>query len=101
VYYFTGLGFGLVELKLLTFIFIVQLISILSMIPVTVGGIGIREGTFVVLVGVFNGPKDIAAIVSIAILVIILIPKIIGGILYATRPAIDKMNWKPDYEIID
>lgn len=89
-YYFTGLGFGIKEISILSFIFIVQLIAILSMIPISVGGIGVREGTFVVLVGALGGPKDIAAVVSLVVLAILLIPGIVGGIIYAIRPALDK-----------
>ena len=89
-YYFAGICFGIRELSILSFIFIVQLINILTMLPISIGGVGIREGTFVVLVGALGGPKDIAAIVSLVVLVILLIPGIAGGIIYAIRPAIDK-----------
>lgn len=89
-YSFAGMGFGITGLSLLSYIFIVQLCGILSMIPISIGGIGVREGTFVVLVGALGGQKDIATIVSIAILIIILIPGIVGGIVYASRPYIDK-----------
>jgi len=89
-YYFAGLSFGIRELSLLSFIFIVQLINILTMLPISIGGVGIREGTFVVLVGALGGPKDMAAIVSIVVLMILLVPSIVGGIIYAIRPAIDK-----------
>ena len=86
-YYFAGIGFGIRELSLLSFIFIVQLINILSMLPISLGGFGIREGTFVILVGALGGPKDIATIVSLVVLIILLIPGITGGIIYAIRPA--------------
>ncbi|MCL5070699.1 MAG: flippase-like domain-containing protein, partial [Actinobacteria bacterium] len=89
-YSFAGAGFGIAKLSLLSYIFIVQLCGILSMIPISIGGIGVREGTFVVLVGALGGQKDIATIVSIAILIMILIPGIAGGIIYALRPYIDK-----------
>ncbi|MCL6087655.1 MAG: hypothetical protein M1475_04520, partial [Actinobacteria bacterium] len=61
-----------------------------SMIPISIGGIGVREGTFVVLVGALGGEKNIATIMSIAILIMILIPGITGGIIYALRPYMDK-----------
>lgn len=89
-YSFTGMGFGITKLSILSYIFIVQLCGILSMIPISIGGIGVREGTFVILVGALGGEKNIAAIVSIAILIMILIPGVIGGIIYALRPYIDK-----------
>ena len=89
-YSFAGMGFGITKLSILSYIFIVQLCGILSMIPISIGGIGVREGTFVILVGALGGEKNIAAIVSIAILIMILIPGVIGGIIYALRPYIDK-----------
>jgi hypothetical protein len=60
------------------------------MIPISVGGFGVREGTFAVLVGAMGGNMKIAAIVSIAVLIIILIPGIAGGIIYALRPYLDR-----------
>ena len=89
-YYFAGLSFGIRELSILSFIFIVQLINILTMLPISIGGVGIREGAFVVLVGALGGSKEIAAIVSLVVLIILLVPSIAGGIIYAIRPAIDK-----------
>ncbi|MHB1275948.1 MAG: lysylphosphatidylglycerol synthase transmembrane domain-containing protein [Candidatus Humimicrobiaceae bacterium] len=89
-YSFAGMGFGITKLSILSYIFIVQLCGILSMIPISIGGIGVREGTFVILVGALGGEKNIAAIVSIAILIMILIPGVVGGIIYALRPYIDK-----------
>ncbi|MHB1346011.1 MAG: lysylphosphatidylglycerol synthase transmembrane domain-containing protein [Candidatus Humimicrobiaceae bacterium] len=89
-YSFLGMGFGITKLSILSYIFIVQMIGILSMIPISIGGIGVREGVFVVLVGALGGEKNIAAIVSIAILIMVLIPGIAGGIIYAFRPYIDR-----------
>jgi len=89
-YSFVGMGFGITKLSILSYIFIVQLCGLLTMIPISIGGIGVREGIFVVLVGALGGQKNIAAIVSIAILIMILIPGVVGGIIYAMRPYIDK-----------
>ena len=90
IYYFAALGFGIKELSLIIFIFIIQISIILTMLPISIGGIGIREGIFVILIGAFGGPKDIATIVSLVVLVMLLIPGISGGIIYAIRPAINK-----------
>jgi uncharacterized protein (TIRG00374 family) len=89
-YSFAGMGFGITKLSILSYIFIVQLCGILSMIPISIGGIGVREGIFVILVGALGGEKNIAAIVSIAILIMILMPGVVGGIIYALRPYFDK-----------
>jgi len=89
-YSFAGMGFGITKLSVISYIFIVQLCGLLTMIPISVGGIGVREGIFVVLVGALGGEKNIAAIVSIATLIMILIPGVVGGIIYAMRPYIDR-----------
>ena len=88
--FYVGRAFGITHLSLIGFIFVVQISGILSMIPISVGGIGVREGVFVILASVLGAPKNIATIVSLVLLVIILIPGIAGGIIYAIRPAIDK-----------
>lgn len=88
--YYVGRAFGITQLSLIGFIFVVQISGILSMIPISVGGIGVREGAFVILASALGAPKNIATIVSLVLLVIILIPGIAGGIIYAIRPAINK-----------
>jgi uncharacterized protein (TIRG00374 family) len=89
-YYYVGRAFGITQPSLIGFIFVVQISGILSMIPISVGGIGVREGAFVILLSTLGAPKNIATIVSLILLAIILIPGIAGGIIYAIRPAIDK-----------
>lgn len=89
-YSFCSQGFGITELSLTAYIFIIQIIAIFTMIPISVGGFGVREGTFAILVGALGGNMKIASIVSIAVLLIILIPGIAGGVIYALRPYLDK-----------
>ncbi|MDD3520893.1 MAG: lysylphosphatidylglycerol synthase transmembrane domain-containing protein [Actinomycetota bacterium] len=89
-YSFCSQGFGINELSLISYIFIIQISSILTMIPISIGGIGVREGAFVVLVGALGGPRNIATIVSIAVLIMILVPGVVGGIIYALRPYMDR-----------
>lgn len=93
-YSFCSQGLGINNLSLIAYIFIIQISSILTMIPISIGGIGVREGTFVILVGALGGSTSIAAIVSIVVLVIILTPGICGGIIYAIRPYLDKKRAK-------
>ncbi|MBE3092274.1 MAG: flippase-like domain-containing protein [Actinobacteria bacterium] len=88
--YYVGRAFGITQLSLIGFIFVVQISGILSMIPISVGGIGVREGAFIILLSALGAPKNIATIVSLVLLVIILIPGIAGGIIYTIRPVIDK-----------
>jgi len=88
--YYLGRAFGILQPSLIGFIFVTQISGILSMIPISVGGIGVREGSFVILLSALGAQKDIATIVSLALLVVILIPGIAGGIIYLIRPVIDR-----------
>jgi len=88
--YYVGRAFGISQPSLIGFIFVFNISGILSMIPISVGGIGVREGAFVILISALGASKNIATIVSLVLLVIILIPGVAGGIIYAIRPAIDK-----------
>lgn len=59
------------------------IVSILSMIPVTISGLGIREGFFVYFYAQIGVPADVAIGVSlINYMIIVLTPALIGGILY-------------------
>lgn len=88
--YYVARAFGITQPSLIGFIFVFDISGILSMIPISIGGIGVREGTFIILLSALGAPKNIATIVSLVLLVMILIPGIAGGIIYAIRPAIDK-----------
>ncbi|MBK8805556.1 MAG: flippase-like domain-containing protein [Bacteroidales bacterium] len=59
------------------------IINIISMIPITIGGIGIRDGAFVFMYSLIGIPKEIIVGVSILNYVIVtLIPAGIGGVFY-------------------
>lgn len=88
--YYVGRAFGISQVSLIGFIFVFDISGILSMIPISVGGIGVREGTSVILLSALGAPKNIATIVSLVLLVMILIPGIVGGIIYSIRPIIDR-----------
>jgi len=61
------------------------LISVITMIPITFGGIGLREGAFVYFYKQLGLPGDIIIAVSLMYYVVItLIPAFLGGILYLT-----------------
>ena len=70
-------------ISIFTHIIIYPIISILSMVPITFSGIGMREGFFVFFYSQLGVPADICVIVSLVnYLIIVLLPAIIGFILY-------------------
>ena len=89
-YYYVARTFGISQLSLIGFIFVFDISGILSIIPISIGGIGVREETFVILLSALGAQKNIATIVSLVLLVMILISGVVVGIIYAIRPAIDK-----------
>jgi glycosyltransferase 2 family protein len=66
-------------------------VVIISLIPISVGGLGVREGTFVVLLGLYGVEKEIAFVISLSgFIVKMVIPGIIGMFL----------SFKKEYKII-
>jgi len=70
------------ELKFYVFIFIIPFVSLVSSIPITIGGIGIRENALVFAIASFGIIQSRATLFSLIILAIILIIGMIGGIIY-------------------
>jgi uncharacterized protein (TIRG00374 family) len=58
-------------------------IAILTMVPITVGGLGVREGFFVYFYGLLDVPANIAIGASLAnYILMVLIPAACGGLIY-------------------
>ncbi|MCK5566983.1 MAG: flippase-like domain-containing protein, partial [Actinomycetia bacterium] len=76
-----SLALGL-ELRFYVFIFIIPFVSLVSSVPVTIGGIGIRENALVFAVTSFGIAQGQATLFSLILLAIILIIGMIGGIIY-------------------
>ncbi|MNI75130.1 hypothetical protein D3C73_1312570 [compost metagenome] len=58
-------------------------IAILTMVPITVGGLGVREGFFVYFYGLLDVPANIAVGASLANYTLMaLIPATCGGFIY-------------------
>lgn len=59
------------------------LIYILSMIPLSISGLGIREGFFVYFYGLIGvEPSIVIAVSLINYLILSVVPALIGGIIY-------------------
>ena len=80
-YNFISLALGL-EMRFYVFIFIIPFVSLVSSVPITIGGIGIRENALVFAIASFGIAQGQATLFSLIILAIILIIGMIGGIIY-------------------
>ena len=88
--YIIALGFS-INIPFHQFILIYMISFIVGIIPISIGGLGVREGTLVLLLLKFDVAADVSFVISfIGYLLTNLIPGIIGWIL--------SINLKPDLE---
>lgn len=62
------------------------IVSVLSLAPVTIGGHGLREGLFVVVLGMLGVPKDVALGLALFALANNLVCAVIGGVVLLAEP---------------
>lgn len=82
--YLIGKALG-IPLGISHFFFIVPLMLIISLLPITINGIGIRENANIFLFGIFAVPAFSAVAYSWLFFGIILLNGVIGGIVYLIR----------------
>ncbi len=90
-YYFCARAFG-IDLGIMSFIFIVQVVALISMVPITLGGIGLRENMIVEIMKLLGVQGNEATIVSLLLFLMLLAPGVVGGILYGMRPYLDRKS---------
>lgn len=73
------------NIGLTSFLFIVPFTSIVASIPITIGGIGLRENALAFLVALFGASESQAALFSFLILFIILFNALLGGLVYLAK----------------
>ena len=83
-YNFISQALGL-ELRFYVFLFIIPFVSLISSVPITIGGIGIRENALVFAVTSFGVAQGQATLFSLILLAIILINGMIGGVVYLIK----------------
>ena len=88
-YYFVARAFG-IELGLISFLFIVPIVTIIAMIPISIGGIGLRENSLVFIMVALGAVRERAALSSLTIFLFLLFFGIIGGLVYIIRPFISR-----------
>lgn len=82
--YLVGRAVG-VELGILYYALFVPLIWLLSLLPVSISGLGLRDAGFVALFGQVGVPTERALTMSLLVFAIILLSSAVGGVLYLTR----------------
>jgi len=88
-YYLVARSLG-INLSLASFIFIVPVVATIAMLPIAIGGTGLRENALVFFMVALGAQNEKAAMTSLVLFVMLLILGIIGGIVYAVRPFILK-----------
>jgi glycosyltransferase 2 family protein len=86
-YYLAARSLG-VNLSLASFIFIVPVVATIAMLPITIGGTGLRENALVFFMVTLGVQNEKAAMTSLVLFAMLLVLGIIGGIIYAVRPFI-------------
>ena len=84
-YWLASIALG-IDLNLTAFIFIVPVVAVIAMLPISIGGIGLRENSLVIIMVAMGANNEKAALCSLLILFMLIIMGIIGGITYIVRP---------------
>jgi uncharacterized protein (TIRG00374 family) len=90
-YYLASRALG-IELSFASFIFIVPIVATIAMLPISIGGIGLRENSLVILMVALGASNDRAAVCSLLLFAMLIVLGIIGGIVYVVRPFILKQK---------
>ncbi|MFA5014116.1 MAG: lysylphosphatidylglycerol synthase transmembrane domain-containing protein [Actinomycetota bacterium] len=75
-----------IDLSLTAFIFIVPVVAVIAMLPISVGGIGLRENSLVIIMVAMGVNNEKATLCSLLILLMLIIIGVIGGLTYVVRP---------------
>jgi hypothetical protein len=75
-----------IEVALADWCWIFAVVSIALVLPVTIGGWGVREGAFVVLLGRFGVPAELAVALSLVVFAAGLLPALPAGLYFLADP---------------
>ena len=84
-YWLASMALG-IDLNLTSFIFIVPVVAVIAMIPISIGGIGLRENSLVIIMVAMGVNNEKAALFSLIILFMLIIMGVLGGVIYIIRP---------------
>ncbi len=88
-YYLAARSLG-IELGLVVYIFIVPVVAVIAMLPISIGGIGLRENSLVFILVAMGVVNEKAAVFSLIIFAMLIILGALGGIAYIIRPFFEK-----------
>jgi glycosyltransferase 2 family protein len=87
--FYTGFYFAAVyinlDLPIFAFFFLIPVIILISNVPISIGGIGIRENSFVLLLKNFNVPENTGTLYALVSLFIIVFSALLGGVIYLLK----------------
>lgn len=83
-YYLVALSLSL-QISFVTFFILIPLITIVTLVPISVGGIGVKEGMFVLLFSQFGVSTESALLISLIGTALYMVFVLAGGIIYVTR----------------
>ncbi len=75
-----------IELGLVTFIFLVPVVLVIAMLPISIGGMGLRENSTVFILVALGVINEDAALFSLIIFAMLILFGTFGGIAYIVRP---------------
>jgi uncharacterized protein (TIRG00374 family) len=84
MYYVIGRSMG-IQVGLIAFCMIIPLVWIVRMAPISLNGIGVGEGSFVFLIGLFGVPAEKSLALALAVLGVMTGVALLGGALLAWR----------------
>jgi uncharacterized protein (TIRG00374 family) len=84
--YLTGRAIG-VRLSYAHYMAVLAITEIVRMLPISLGGIGVREGTFIVLLAPFGVPSEQAFMLSALFYLMLMALGLVGGILHVIHLA--------------
>lgn len=91
-YFFVALALK-IEVSFVSFLFMVPIVLLIAMIPISIGGMGIRENTTAYFLQSFGVAASKAAIFPLLILFLLLLFSIIGGVILLIRkPKIENIK---------
>jgi len=96
-YYLASRALG-IELSFASFIFIVPIVYTIAMLPISIGGTGVRENSLVFLMVALGAAKDRSTVASLLLFAMILAVGLVGAIVYIVRPFILKQPKTPEGE---
>jgi len=82
VFYITALSLGVTKINLLYFFIFIPIIGAITLLPISIGGFGVRESTSVLLFATAGITESPAVAMALLNSIFILIYGVIGGIIY-------------------